>query len=401
MIRVIDGGITAPAGFTAAGVHCGIKMGKKDFCLIVSDTPAAAAGMFTQNKLCAAPVLFDQAQLQRSPYISAIAANSGIANACTGARGLEDCARMAEKTAATLSIPMEQVLVASTGVIGNYLLMDKIEKGIELAFADLAREHHLDAELAIMTTDTRPKEYAVEVTTAQTTFRIGGMAKGSGMMKPNMATMLAFLATDANLAPETLQTALRQAINLSINRISVDNDTSTNDTVLLLANGESGMEEITPDAPLYPIFCDALTTVCIELAKMLARDGEGATKLIEIQVQNAASPADALTGARAIADSYLVKTAIHGEDPNWGRITCALGYSGITLKPEKIRLQINGVQILEREFRQAASRQEARQALAAETVVIQADLGLGSHNCTFWTSDLSCEYVNINAKYTT
>lgn len=400
-MQAIDGGITAARGFTAAGVHCGIKMGKKDLALVVSECPAATAATFTTNKVAAAPVIFDKEQLEKSQYISAIVVNSGIANACTGERGMQDCRVMAEKTADVLSIPSEQVLVASTGVIGQYLLMDKIVKGIDLAASQLSSKNHLDAEIAMMTTDTKPKEYAVEVETGQVTFRIGGMAKGSGMIKPNMATMLGFLTTDANLKPETLDTALRQAVEISFNRISVDNDTSTNDTVAILANGKAGGEEILPDSPAFTQFCEALNAVCIELAKMLVKDGEGTTKLIEIQVYNAASQEDALTGARAIADSYLVKTAIYGEDPNWGRITCALGYSGIQLIPENITLSMNGVTILEPNFKQIASRSEARKALAADEVLIKADLGLGVHACTVWTSDLSNEYVDINAKYTT
>ncbi|MBD3307519.1 bifunctional glutamate N-acetyltransferase/amino-acid acetyltransferase ArgJ [candidate division KSB3 bacterium] len=397
----IEGGITAALGYQAAGVHCGIKLGKKDLCLIVSDCPAATAGMFTQNKLAAAPVVFDRVQLKKSHYMSAIVANSGIANACTGERGLQDCQTIAAKAAAVLSIPSKHVLVASTGVIGPYLLIDKITQGIELAASHLSRANHLDAEIAIMTTDTRPKEYALEVESEAGTFRIGGMAKGSGMIKPDMATMLAFLTTDAKIAPEPLEIALQQAVRQSFNRISVDNDTSTNDTVLLLANGKAGGQEIVPGSGAYTQFCDALNAVCIHLAKMLVKDGEGTTKLIEIQVQNAASPEDALTGARAIADSYLVKTAIHGEDPNWGRITAALGYAGIELVPEYITLAINGLPILARNFQLVSEKVNTRKALAPDEIVITVDLGVGSHACTVWTSDLSCEYVDINAKYTT
>lgn len=400
-MQAIDSGITAAQGFTAAGVHCGIKMGKKDLALVVSECPAAAAAMFTTNKVAAAPVVFDKEQLEKSQYISAIVVNSGIANACTGERGMQDCLTMAEKTAEVLSVLPEQVLVASTGVIGQYLLIDKIVKGIGLAASQLSSKNHLDAEMAIMTTDTQAKEYAVEVETEQGTFRIGGMAKGSGMIKPNMATMLAFLTTDARISSENLDVALRQAVELSFNRISVDNDTSTNDMVSILANGKAGGEEILPDTSAYTQFCEVLNAVCIQLAKMLVRDGEGTTKLIEIQVHNAASPEDALVGARAIADSYLVKTAIYGEDPNWGRITCALGYSGIQLIPEKITLSMNDEVILEPNFKQIASRSEARKALAADEIVIKTDLGLGAHSCTVWTSDLSNEYVDINAKYTT
>lgn len=388
-------------GFTAAGVHCGLKPeGKKDLCLIVSVCPATTAGMFTTNRLTAAPVLFDKAQLANSKQISAIVANSKIANACTGEQGLEDCRKTAEKAAEVLSLQPEEILVASTGVIGKFLPMDNICDGIETAVSQLSREHHLDAMEAIMTTDTQHKEYAVEVETGQGTFRIGGMAKGAGMMKPNMATMLVFLTTDAKLAHGTLQSTLRQAVDLSFHRISVDNDTSTNDTVLVLANGQSGVV-IEPDSSLYEQFSEALNTVCIELAKMLVKDGEGTTKLIEIQVHGAASLEDALTGARAIADSYLVKTAMFGEDPNWGRITAALGYSGIHLETENITLSLNAVPVLERNFTPAASHEDAKKALAADEIVINVDLGAGTYSTTFWTSDLSYEYVKINAEYTT
>ncbi len=399
-MKKIDGGITAPQGFTAAGVECGIKP-KKDVCLVVSECPAATVGMFTKNKLTAAPVLFDKAQLENSPYMRALVVNCGIANACTGARGLQDCRTTAQKAAETLSLQPAEVLVASTGVIGDFLPMDKITKGIAMAAPQLSKDHHLDAAIAIMTTDTVPKEYALEVETEAGTFCIGGMAKGSGMIKPNMATMLVFLTTDAKMAPETLHAALQPAVDLSFHRISVDNDTSTNDTVLLLANGKAGGDEILAGSPAAAKFCDALRTVCVQLAKMLVKDGEGTTKLIEIQIRNAASPADALTGARAIADSYLVKTAIHGEDPNWGRITAALGYSGIDLVPENITLSINDLPILARNFKQVTDRNEASKVLAKDEIVLKVDLGMGAHSTTFWTSDVSCEYIKINAEYTT
>ena len=400
-MQIVNGGITAPKGFRAAGIQCGIKPDKKDLALIVSECPASAAAVFTTNKVAAAPVLFDKEQLQFSSLMSAIVVNSGVANACTGERGMQDCRAIAAKAAEVLSIQQEQVLVSSTGVIGSYLPTEKILNGLETAAAQLSPENHLDAELAIMTTDTVPKEYAIEVECPQGNYRIGGMAKGAGMIKPNMATMLAYLSTDAKLSAANLDRALRQAVEHSFNRISVDNDTSTNDTLAILANGKAGGGEILAGAPEYEQFCEALNTVCIELAKMLVRDGEGTTKLIEIQVTSAESKEDALAGARAIADSYLVKTAVHGEDPNWGRITCALGYAGIALAPEKIQLSINDVAILEPDFAQPTSRDVARKALACNTVVIAVDLGLGEHSCTVWTSDLSKEYITINAEYTT
>ncbi len=400
-MKVIEGGVTAAKGFQAAGVHCGLKARKKDLALVVSDVPAVTAAMFTTNKVAAAPVVFDKEQLQKSPYTSAIVVNSGIANACTGERGMQDCRTMAHNTAEVLSVPVEEVFVASTGVIGRYLMMENIAKGIALAAAELSPDNHLDAEMAIMTTDTRPKEYAIEATGDEGTFRLGGMVKGSGMIKPNMATMLAFLTTDARLTPDALDAALRQAVDQSFNRVSVDNDTSTNDTIALLANGQAGGQEIAPNSPSYQQFCKALQHVCVELAKMLVKDGEGTTKLIEIQIHGAASEADALQGARAVADSYLVKTAMYGEDPNWGRILCALGYAGIELAPENIQLSINNVPILQTGFHQPSSRLDAKRALAHDEIVMAVDLGLGESACTVWTSDLSNGYVDINAKYTT
>jgi glutamate N-acetyltransferase/amino-acid N-acetyltransferase len=400
-MKVMKGGITAALGFKAAGVHCGLKQpGKKDLCLVVSDCPAVAAGMFTQNQLTAAPVIFDQEQLQKSSSFRAIVVNARVANACTGERGLRDCQATAEKAAAVLSIKPEEVFVASTGVIGRFLPMDKICAGIEAAAKQLAKDHHLDAAEAIMTTDTRSKEYAVEVETANGAFRVGGMAKGSGMIKPNMATLLGFITTDVQISRELLHKALQQAVEGSFNRISVDNDTSTNDTVLVLANGKAGVE-IVQASSNYGLFCDALNAVCMQLAKMLVKDGEGTTKLIEIQVHNAASPEEALTGARAIADSYLVKTAMYGEDPNWGRITAALGYSGIKLIPDNITVTINDLPILERKFNIVFDPVEAKKALGKDEIVIKVDLGVGTYSTTFWTSDLSHGYVDINAKYTT
>jgi glutamate N-acetyltransferase/amino-acid N-acetyltransferase len=402
-MKLCDGGVTAAKGFTASGVRCGIKEGqstKKDLALIVSERPAAAAAMFTKNQFKAAPVLFDQEQLAKSTHITAIVVNSGNANACTGEHGLQDCRIEACKVAEMLNIPPEEVFVCSTGVIGRFLPIDKICIGIEAAAQQLSPEHHVDAMEAIMTTDTQPKEYAVEVETSQGMFRIGGMAKGSGMIKPDMATMLTFLTTDAGLAPELLDTALRQAVEQSFNRMSVDNDTSTNDTVLLLANSASDVT-IRAGSNEYAQFCEALASVCIVLAKMLVRDGEGTTKLIEIQIRHAASPDDALTAARAIADSYLVKTAIFGEDPNWGRILCALGYSGIQLEPEKVTVTLNGLEILGANYRNTFDEATVRKSLAADEVVIGVDVGIGEYSTTFWTSDLSYEYVKINAEYTT
>lgn len=402
-MKTCQGGVTAALGFTAAGVRCNVKGNqgtKRDVALIVSECPATAAAMFTKNQFKAAPVLFDQQQLAASQQMRVIVANSGNANACTGERGLHDCRRMAAKAAEGLACDPAHVLVASTGVIGRFLPIDRICAGIADAAAKLAREHHGHALEAIMTTDTRPKEFAVEVDTPQGTYRIGGMTKGAGMIKPNMATMLAFLTTDAQISRAALDTALRQAVEQSFHRISVDNDTSTNDTIILLANGKAGVTIETGTAT-YDQFGQALTQVCIELAKMLVRDGEGTTKLIEIRIQHAASPDDALTFARAVADSYLVKTMIFGKDPNWGRIICALGYSGVPLIPEQVTITLNGLPMLGEHFANTFDEAKARKTLENDEVVIDIDLGLGEASTTFWTSDLSYEYVKINAEYTT
>ena len=396
----VKGGITAPLGFKAAGVYCGIRKEKKDLALITSDVPASVAAVFTLNKTVAAPVLVDKMLLKRgNRECTAVIANSGNANACTGERGLNDAWKMVESVAASLSIPQEQVLVASTGVIGQYLPIEKIEAGIAQIAGQLTINGNEDAAKAIMTTDTFSKEVAVRFELFGKQVTIGSMAKGSGMIAPNMATMLAFLTTDANISSALLQKTFGKLVEVSFNRVSVDGDMSTNDMAVMLANGRSGAEEITENTPEYSLFAAALEFVLVKLAKMIARDGEGATKLIEVMVHGAESDANAVAAARSVANSNLVKTAIHGEDANWGRILAALGYAGIPLDPDQIELYINDLPILGKNYEIKIDEDAAKIELKKDTITIVIDLNQGSGQATFWTCDLTKEYIHINASY--
>ncbi len=402
MIREIRSGITAPRGFYAAGVHCGIKKVRKDLALVYSEEFACGAGIFTTNKVPAAPVTVDKDQLERSAQFRAILVNSGNANACTGERGLNDALTMVRTTAEALGISPREVLISSTGVIGQYLPMDKIESGIPEAVALLDSDGCTAAAEAIMTTDTFPKELAVRTEVGGTEITIGGMAKGSGMIAPNMATMLSFITTDARIAPSLLQQALKQAADHSFNRISVDGDTSTNDMVLLMANGLAGNDEITTAAdPRYPAFYEALEHLLVRLSKMIVLDGEGATKFVEIEVTGAASEGAAVQAAKSIANSNLVKTAIHGEDANWGRILAALGYSGVDFNPEDVEIYFNHLPILRRCYSIDFSESEAKSILQQKEIKITVRLNQGQEAASFWTCDLSKDYVAINANYRT
>ena len=395
-------GITAARGYRAAGIHCGVKKAKKDLAVVVSDVPAAAAGVFTLNKVAAAPVVVDREQLRRGSTKRVIVVNSGNANAATGERGMEDAWAMVHAAAAALGISPDQVLVSSTGVIGQFLPIEKIRAGIELAVTGLTRDCHRSSAEAILTTDTFTKEYAVGLTFKGMDIAIGGMAKGSGMIAPNMATMLCFVTTDASVAPEVLQRALHEASSRSFNRISVDGDTSTNDMVLVLANGLARNATLdTPDDPDYRVFSRALEHVLVQLSKMIVKDGEGATKFVEINVTGAASEAAADAAARAIANSSLVKTAINGEDANWGRILAAVGYSGIDFKPEDTEIFFDSVPILGKNYAIEFAEQDAKAVLTQKEITITVDLNQGTASATFWTCDLSREYVAINANYRT
>ena len=400
-IQPMAGGVTAPAGYRASGLHCGIKAnGNPDLSLIVSDRPASAAGLFTINLAKAAPVYLCQDHLARSGGRAvAVITNSGCANACTGPNGTADALEMARLTAAAVGCSEDQVLVASTGVIGVNLKMDKIRAGIPQAMAALSAEGGAAAARAIMTTDPFPKEHSVQVTTEFGAFRVGGMAKGSGMIEPRMATMLAYLTTDAEVAPVMLQRALTETSRYTFNAITVDGEPSTNDCVFALANGASGVEI---NENLYPALVAGLQAVAHELALGIVRGGEGATKLVAITITGAASDADAWMAARAIANSPLVKTAIHGGDPNWGRLVAAAGRSGAAFVLDGARVQIGSLVLFEhgRPFDELAPK--AAEYLTGTNLAIEVNLGTGgAFTATMWTCDFSADYVKINAEYRT
>ena len=400
-IKSIPGGVTTPSGFRASGLHCGIKAnGKPDLSLIVSDVPASAAGVFTTNLAKAAPIYLCQDHLAASQgHAKAIITNSGCANACTGPQGEADAKEMAQLAAMALACDPSQVLVASTGVIGVNLKMDKIRSGVPQAVAALDANGGSAAARAIMTTDPFPKECAVEVTTPAGAFRVGGMCKGSGMIEPRMATMLGYLTTDAAVDPVLLSRAVAEASRYTFNAITVDGEPSTNDCVLALANGASGVQI---DDALYPALFAGFRAVAQELALGIVRGGEGATKLIAITVTGAASDADAWMAARAIANSPLVKTAVHGGDPNWGRLVAAAGRSGAQFVLSGARVQIGSLVLFEngRPFDELAPK--AADYLMGKDLQIEVNLGAGgNYRATVWTCDLSAEYVKINAEYRT
>jgi glutamate N-acetyltransferase/amino-acid N-acetyltransferase len=390
-------------GFHASAVACGLKAdGALDLALVVADAECAAAGMFTTNRVKAAPVLYDQEVLARQPGgIRAVLANSGCANACTGERGLRDARRAAAAAGEALGCRPDQVLVLSTGVIGRPLDMEKVERGIASLGSSAARAGADAAARAILTTDTRPKTASADLPVHDGRVAIRGFAKGAGMIHPDMATMLAILTTDARTEPAVLREALRAAVARSFNRLSVDGDMSTNDTVLLLASGRSGRALDADDAVA---FTAALTECCVSLARQIARDGEGATRLVEVRVTGARDEAEAHAVADSIARSPLVKTAIHGGDPNWGRILAAAGYSGAAIDPDRLTLSFGaggGVLVVRDGLPTGHDPGAAAAMLRADPVVIWLDLGLGTAEATVWTCDFSAEYVAINAHYTT
>jgi glutamate N-acetyltransferase/amino-acid N-acetyltransferase len=411
IVREKNGGLTAVLGFQAAGVACGLKAtGDRDLALIYAKDACTAAGVFTQNRFPAAPVLYDKKVLARNTAgIRAVVINSGCANACTGEPGLADARRTAALAGEALGIAPESVLVMSTGVIGQPLALDKVARGIVAAANTLSATGGHEAVLAIMTTDTRPKESAVQLALASRTVTIGGMCKGAGMIHPDMATMLGLIVTDAAVEAELLAHALRQAVKRSFNMITVDGDTSTNDTVLLLANGLAANPPLTDESsPGYADFVAALTYVATELAKMIVRDGEGATKFITVQVRGAPTFVEARQAAMAVARSSLVKTAIYGQDANWGRVLAAVGYSGVEIDPGRVALWFGTGQAGDAPLQLVKGGRpfdvdEARASdiLAHEAIEIAVDLGLGAEKATVWTCDLSHEYVDINAHYRT
>ncbi|MHB9023722.1 MAG: bifunctional glutamate N-acetyltransferase/amino-acid acetyltransferase ArgJ [Armatimonadota bacterium] len=398
-IEEIAGGVTAPRGFRAAGVPCGLKKQGRDLMLLVADRACSAAGVFTQNLVKAAPVIYS-AKHVKTGRAQAVVINSGVANACTGEKGMRLCTEMAFQTAQAVGIPEELVLVCSTGVIGRHLPMEKISAGILAAANELSVEGGHAAAEAIMTTDTRSKEIAVEVQTAEGLVRIGGMAKGSGMIAPNMATMLSVITTDAQIAPDSLQNALANVVNRTFNRVTVDGDTSTNDTVLLLASGSTGIR-LTQGTQGLADFERGLNLVAENLAKDIARDGEGATKLVEIWVHGAPTNTAALSIAKTIANSPLVKTALFGNDPNWGRILAAAGRAGVPFNPNAADLDLAGIPVVRQGHPVEFDPAVASAALKTSEVVISLSLAEGEGEAVAWTCDFSYDYIRINADYTT
>lgn len=403
-IRVITGGVTSAKGFRAAGVGAEIKYkGRNDVALIVADHPCAAAAVFTTNRVAAAPVLYDR-EIVKGGRVQAILANSGCANACTGEEGLKDAKLSALVTAGELGIDPKFVLVASTGVIGRRLPMDRLLAGMKKAKAALGNthEHALDAEKAVMTTDTRPKEACVTTTIDGKKITVGGMSKGSGMIEPNMATMLGFITTDAAITPAMLKRALKLAIAKSFNRLVVDGDESTNDSVFLLASGEAGNETISRGGEAFDAFREALEAVCVSLARQMATDGEGATKFVTVTVKGAKSEKDAARAARAVAKSPLAKTSWFGRDPNWGRVLAAVGYSGAAVVDMKAEVFYDKVWAF-RCGKIADERQleKLAQVMKRDAFEVVVDLHLGEGESSIYTCDFSLDYVHINADYTT
>ncbi|MCL6612143.1 MAG: bifunctional glutamate N-acetyltransferase/amino-acid acetyltransferase ArgJ [Peptococcaceae bacterium] len=400
--EAVPGGVTAAVGFTASGVAAGVKYkGKKDIAVIYSECDAAAAGVFTTNVVKAAPVILNMERLT-SGRARAVVVNSGNANACNGDRGMADARAMAEEAARLLGIPGEAVLVASTGVIGQPMPMDRIIPGIGSAVANLSRAGGTDAAEAIMTTDTELKQHAVSFCLDGKRVTVGGMAKGSGMIHPNMATMLCFVTTDAAISPACLKECLAGAVDRSFNMVTVDGDTSTNDMVVALANGMAGNREIGDmGEDGCRVFREALTEVCVALAKAVARDGEGATKLIEVRVVNAPEERDARLAARGVAASSLFKAAVFGEDANWGRIICAAGYSGARFNPRAVDIYLGDVQVARDGEGLAFDEEKAASVLAQKEVRVLIDFKEGDHEATAWGCDLTYEYVKINGSYRT
>lgn len=407
-MKIISGGVTAVKGFKAYGLRAGIKPGKtnRDMAMIYTETPAVCAGVFTTNKVKAGCVKWDSYIVENSETVNAVVVNTAIANACTGQQGYENAVRMSEYTAEILGLEKaEQVLSASTGVIGKQLPMDIIEKGIrELAsmLDDTEEAGNLAAE-AILTTDTRKKQFALQIEIGGKTVTIGGMCKGSGMIHPNMGTMLAFVCTDIAIDKKLLQEALSENVQDTFNMISVDGDTSTNDSLFILANGLAGNNMITEKNEDYFTFCKALNEVNTYLAQRIAEDGEGATKLFEVIVENAPSKEDAKILSKAIITSNLTKAAVFGNDANVGRILCAMGYSGAAFNPDIVRIQIEskyGTAVLAENGTYADFSEEyASKILSADKVTARVDLKCGSFSATAWGCDLTHEYVSINADY--
>ncbi|HIR93737.1 MAG TPA: bifunctional glutamate N-acetyltransferase/amino-acid acetyltransferase ArgJ [Candidatus Egerieimonas intestinavium] len=405
-MKIIEGGVTAAEGFQAAAVAAGVKKAnRKDMALVYSTVPCQAAGTFTTNVVKAAPVKWDQQIVYSQEKVQAIVCNSGVANACTGQEGMENCQKTAQAAAKALNIGENQVLVASTGVIGQQLPIEKICAGVEQMAPLLSekKEAGTMAAQAIMTTDTVSKETAVQIQLGGKTVTLGGMCKGSGMIHPNMCTMLSFITTDAAISKEMLQKAMSSTVADTYNMISVDGDTSTNDTALVLASGLAGNPEITQENEDYHTFLEALRQVNETLAKKMAADGEGATALFEVKILGAKDKAQAVTLAKSVITSSLTKAAIFGHDANWGRILCAMGYSGAQFDPEQVDLFFESaagkLQIIENGVAVDYSEEEATRILSEKEVTAIADIKQGEASATAWGCDLTYDYVKINADY--
>ena len=397
---VSSGSVTSPRGFRAGATYAGIKKEAKDALdlgILFSEVPSVTAALFTTNRIKAAPILWCQQQV-KSGRATAVVANSGCANACTGEQGLADVREIAELVAKGMGVSSQDILVASTGVIGQPLPMTLVRAGVEQIVLSADGGHELAR--AIMTTDTVPKETAVTVKVGESQFTIGGVTKGSGMIHPNMATMLCFLTTDAAVDIDFLKLALKRAVDISFNLVSIDSDTSTNDIVLIMANGLAGNEPISPDNQMTDAFQQALDRVCICLAKCMVRDGEGASRLIEVIVNGVPSVTEARLAARTVVSSPLVKTAVHGSDPNWGRILAAVGRSGVEVIESKIDLYIGQVCLVKAGKPLPFDRQDLVQILSGSEVSVSLNLNLGNETATAWGCDLSEEYVTINSQYT-
>ena len=405
-MKKIQGGVTVARGFEAAGTQAAIKyQNRKDMALIYSQAPCVLAGTFTSNVVKAAPVLWDKKIVEEAPFGQAVIVNAGIANACTGKEGYEYCRRTARRAGDVLGIPENAVLVASTGVIGMQLPIEKIEAGVESLAGEKAAtlEAGTQAAQAIMTTDTISKQAAAEIEVGGVTVRVGGMSKGSGMIHPNMCTMLGFVTTDAVISKELLSRTLKEDVKDTFNMISVDGDTSTNDTLLVMANGMAGNEEIKEGTPEYEEFKAALHYVNASLARMMAGDGEGAKALLEVTVSGAASKEDARTLSRSVVSSNLVKAAVYGHDANWGRILCALGYSGVSFDPERVDVSFvsnaGEVQVCQNGMATDYSEEKAGKILSESEVTVLVDMHAGNESATAWGCDLTYDYVKINGDY--
>jgi len=401
MFTYINGGsVTSVKGIKAAGIFCGIKKKRKDLALIYSKKPCNSAGTFTLNKVKAAPLLISQDVIKSKSTVNAVLINSGKANACTGEQGYNNAKIMQQKCAEELSLNPKNVLISSTGVIGEQLPMDKLLNGIEDIVPVISQDGGFDAAEAIMTTDTRPKSFAVKVEQDDKAYSIGGICKGSGMIMPNMATMLAFITTDAKIGNSLLQKMLSTAVDMSFNKISVDGETSTNDMVILLANGESEVE-INEDSQEAAEFQKALNDLCIKMAKSIVSDGEGATKLVAINVTGAHSKKDAELVGKSLANSSLLKTAIYGHDANWGRVMSSAGMSGADFDPSKVTIKFDDHLVLLPDYKIVVDDSIASKILAQKELNVNINLNGGQYSTTYWTCDLTEDYIKINALYRT